>query len=132
MNRDAQKEIRERQLSNLFGELSELIPVFENKELTDIFIYGDGSVRAEHFLEGRIEFDVTIEESTRYNIIHYLSAMSDSSIDTWANPTLEGILPEYNFRVTAVLPPGCGPLKLHFVARQSKYSLLKNILRKNE
>ncbi|HOF86328.1 MAG TPA: ATPase, T2SS/T4P/T4SS family [Treponemataceae bacterium] len=105
MNRDAQKEIRERQLSNLFGELSELLPVFENKELTDIFIYGDGSVRAEHFLDGRVEFDITIEESTRYNIIHYLSAMSDSSIDTWANPTLEGILPDYNFRVTAVLPP---------------------------
>jgi len=105
MNSDAQKEIRERQLSNLFGELNTLLPVFENKELTDIFIYGDGSVRAEHFLDGRIDFDVIIDESTRYNIIHYLSAMSDSSIDTWVNPTLEGILPEYNFRVTAVLPP---------------------------
>ena len=105
MNADAQKEIRERQLANLFGELTSLIPVFEDKALTDIFIYGDGSVRAEHFLEGRIDCGVTVNENARYNIVHYLSAMSDSSIDTWSNPTLEGILPQYNFRVTAVIPP---------------------------
>ena len=105
MNADAQKEIRERQLANLYGELESLLPVFENKELTDIFIYGDGSVRAEHFLEGRIDAGIQVNETARYNIIHYLSAMADSSIDTWSNPTLEGILPGYNFRVTAVIPP---------------------------
>jgi type IV secretion system protein VirB11 len=105
MNADAQKEIRERQLSNLFGELNSLLPIFENKELTDIFIYGDGSVRAEHFLDGRIDTNINVPETARYNIVHYLSAMADSSIDTWANPTLEGILPQYNFRVTAVIPP---------------------------
>lgn len=105
MNADAQKEIRERQLANLYGELESLLPVFENKELTDIFIYGDGSVRAEHFLEGRIDSGIQVNETARYNIIHYLSAMADSSIDTWSNPTLEGILPGYNFRVTAVIPP---------------------------
>lgn len=105
MNADAQKQIHERQLSNLFGELQSLLPVFENKELTDIFVYGDGSVRAEHFLDGRIDTGLSIDETSRYNIVHYLSAMSDSSIDTWSNPTLEGILPQYNFRVTAVIPP---------------------------
>lgn len=102
---DAQKEIRERHLSNLFCELKVLLPVFENKELTDIFVYADGSVKAEHFLEGRIETHIQLSETTRYNIIHFLSAMGDRSIDTWENPTLEGILPKYNFRVTAVLPP---------------------------
>lgn len=105
MNADAQREIQERQLANLYGELESLLPVFENKELTDIFIYGDGSVRAEHFLEGRIVCHNKVSETARYNIVHYLSAMSNSSIDTWANPTLEGILPGYNFRVTAVIPP---------------------------
>lgn len=105
MNADAQREIQERQLANLYGELESLLPVFENKELTDIFIYGDGSVRAEHFLEGRIDCNNKVSETARYNIVHYLSAMSNSSIDTWANPTLEGILPGYNFRVTAVIPP---------------------------
>jgi type IV secretion system protein VirB11 len=105
MNADARQEILERQLANLYGELEPLLPVFENKELTDIFIYGDGSVRAEHFLEGRVDAHITVNETARYNIVHYLSAMADSSIDTWANPTLEGILPGYNFRVTAVIPP---------------------------
>ncbi len=105
MNADAQREIRERQLANLYGELECLLPVFENKELTDIFIYGDGSVRAEHFLEGRLDCRLQVSETARYNIVHYLSAMADSSIDTWSNPTLEGILPGYNFRVTAVIPP---------------------------
>lgn len=105
MNADAQNEIRERQLSNLFGELEMLFPVFENKELTDIFIYGDGSVIAEHFLTGRVETGIIVKETARYNIVHFLSAMSNTCIDTWQNPTLEGILPQYNFRVTAVLPP---------------------------
>jgi type IV secretion system protein VirB11 len=128
MNADAQKEILERQLANLFGELDALIPVFDNKELTDIFIYGDGSVRAEHFLEGRIDTGVVVTESARYNIIHFLAAMANSSIDTWNNPTLEGILPTYNFRVTAVIPPWVSSPEITFRRPPAKIFTLEEYL----
>ncbi len=128
MNAEAQKEIRERHLANLFGELTDLLPVFDNKELTDIFVYGDGSVRAEHFLDGRIDMKTTIDEVARYNIIHYLAAMADSSIDTWSNPTLEAILPEYNFRVTAVLPPWVTSPELTFRRPPAKIFTLEEYL----
>lgn len=128
MNADAQKEIYERQLSNLFGELQSLLPVFDNKELTDIFIYGDGSVRAEHFLDGRIDTGICVDEVSRYNIIHYLSAMADSSIDTWTNPTLEGIVPQYNFRVTAVLPPWVKSPEITFRRPPAKIFTLEEYL----
>ena len=52
MNADAQREIRERQLANLYGELDCLLPVFENKELTDIFIYGMEVSGQSIFLKG--------------------------------------------------------------------------------
>lgn len=128
MNADVQKEIRERQLSNLFGELTILLPVFDNKELTDIFIYSDGSVRAEHFLDGRIDTGIIIDEVSRYNIIHYLSAMAETSIDTWMNPTLEAILPDYNFRVTAVIPPWVRSPELTFRRPPAKIFTLEEYL----
>lgn len=122
---DVKTEIAERHKKNLFGELSALLEVFENKELTDIFIYGDGQVRAEHFIDGQIDCKLMINESTRYNIIHYLAAMSDISIDTWGNPTLEVILPDYNFRVTAVIPPWVKSPEITFRRPSSKIYTLE-------
>lgn len=125
MNADIQKEIHERHLSNLFGELTALIPIFEMKELTDIFVYGNGSVCAEHFIDGRTDMNLVVDETTRLNIIHYLSAMNDCSIDTWNNPTLEAILPTYNFRVTAVIPPWVKSPEITFRRPPSKIFTLE-------
>jgi type IV secretion system protein VirB11 len=101
----AAKEVRERHLVNLMGELSPLIPYLEKRELTNLYIYGDGRFTVEDFIDGRLETGITIAEDVRYRIIHYLASMEDTPIDTWANPTLEGILPRYNMRITAVIPP---------------------------
>jgi type IV secretion system protein VirB11 len=101
----AAKEVRERHLTNLMGELSPIIPYLEQRELTNLYIYGDGRFTVEHFIEGRIETEITLPEDARYRIIHYLASMEDTPIDTWVNPTLEGVLPRYNMRITAVLPP---------------------------
>jgi type IV secretion system protein VirB11 len=101
----AAKEVRERHLANLMGELSPLIPYLEKRELTNLYIYGDGRFTVEDFIDGRLETGVTVAEDARYRIIHYLASMEDTPIDTWTNPTLEGILPGYNMRITAVIPP---------------------------
>jgi type IV secretion system protein VirB11 len=101
----AAKEVRERQLSNLMRELSPLAPYLEKRELTNLYVYGDGKFMAEHFIDGRLDTGITLAEDARFRIIHYLASMDDTPIDTWANPTLEGVLPRYNMRITAVVPP---------------------------
>jgi type IV secretion system protein VirB11 len=101
----AAKEVRERHLANLMGELSPIAPYLEKRELTNLYIYGDGRLTVDDFIEGRLETGVTVAEDARYRIIHYLASMGDAPIDAWANPTLEGILPRYNMRITAVVPP---------------------------
>jgi type IV secretion system protein VirB11 len=87
------------------GELSPLVPYLEKRELTNLYLYGDGRFTVEDFIEGRKETGIRVSEDSRYRIIHYLASMEDTPIDTWGNPTLEGILPGYNMRITAVLPP---------------------------
>jgi type IV secretion system protein VirB11 len=101
----AAKEVRERHLTNLMGELSPLIPYLEKRELTNLYIYGDGRFTVDDFIDGRTETGITVAEDARYRIIHYLASMEDTPIDVWDNPTLEGILPRYNMRITAVVPP---------------------------
>jgi type IV secretion system protein VirB11 len=101
----AAKEVRERHLANLMRELSPVIPYLEKRELTNLYIYGDGKFTVEHFIEGALETGITLPEEARYRIIHYLASMEDTPIDTWANPTLEGVLPQYTMRITAVIPP---------------------------
>jgi type IV secretion system protein VirB11 len=38
-------------------------------------------------------------------IINSLASVSDTPIDKWERPTLESIIPKYNIRTTAIIPP---------------------------
>jgi type IV secretion system protein VirB11 len=38
-------------------------------------------------------------------IINSLASVSDTPIDKWERPTLESIIPRYNIRTTAIIPP---------------------------
>jgi type IV secretion system protein VirB11 len=98
-------EITSRHMWNLMAALEPLVPLLENKSLTDIHIYGDGKVKAEHFLDGNVDTGITLAEDARQRIINYLASMNDMSIDTWENPTLESVIPQYNFRLTSVQRP---------------------------
>jgi type IV secretion system protein VirB11 len=99
------EEVWKRHQANLMGELTPIIPYLEKRELTNLYIYGDGRFTVEHFIEGRLETEVRVSEDARYRIIYDLASMEDTPIDPWANPTLEAVLPLYNMRLTAVLPP---------------------------
>lgn len=104
-NPEVQEEIRKRHMMNLMGEMRDLIPFLEDKELTDIFVYSDGSVTIDHFIDGTKDTGLVLSVERRRRIIHYLASMAGTPIDTWREPTLEGIIPGYNARITGVLEP---------------------------
>jgi type IV secretion system protein VirB11 len=98
-------ESRKRQYENLMGDLKPLIPYFELKTVTNVFVYGGGTVQVEDFEKGIYDTDITLTAAERMRIINSLAGVSDTPIDRWARPTLESIIPKYNIRTTAILPP---------------------------
>lgn len=98
-------ESRERQMENLLSDLDKLIPHFENKNITDIYVYGDGQVQVNEFGIGPHNPDLVLTIPERMRIINSLASVSDTPIDKWERPTLESIIPKYNIRTTAIIPP---------------------------
>jgi type IV secretion system protein VirB11 len=98
-------ERRERHMTNLLSDLEKLIPFFETKTITDIYVYGQGNVYVEDFYKGSYDTGVVLTLSERLRIIYSLSSVVDIPIDKWARPTLESIIPKYNIRTTAIIDP---------------------------
>jgi type IV secretion system protein TrbB len=98
-------ERRERHMTNLLSDLEKLIPFFETKTITDIYVYGDGKVFIDDFFDGASDTGVVLTPPERLRIIYSLSSVVDSPIDKWARPTLESIIPKYNIRTTAIIDP---------------------------
>jgi type IV secretion system protein VirB11 len=96
---------RERRMSNLLSDLAPLLPYFNQKSVTNVYVHGDGRVQVEDFNTGLVEAPFSLSESDRLRIIYSLAGVSDTPIDKWERPTLESIIPDYNIRTTAILPP---------------------------
>jgi len=106
MGRDEDElERRSRQMENLLGDLEPLIPYFETPSITDVYVYGDGRVQASDFGKGVFDAGFSLAPIQRMRIINSLASVSDTPIDKWARPTLESIIPKYNVRTTAIMPP---------------------------
>jgi len=98
-------ESRARQMQNLLGDLEKLIPFFETKTITDVYVYGDGRIHVSDFEKGSYDTGIVLSVADRMRIINSLASVSDTPIDKWARPTLESIIPEYHIRTTAIVPP---------------------------
>jgi type IV secretion system protein TrbB len=98
-------ERQERHMANLLRDLNKLIPFFETKTITDIYVYGQGNVFVEDFEKGSYDTGIILSKSDRLRIIYSLSSVVDQPIDKWLRPTLESIIPKYNIRTTAILDP---------------------------
>jgi len=106
MGRDEDElERRKRHMTNLLSDLEKLIPFFETKTITDIYVYDDGNVFIEDFEKGSYDSGIVLSLSERLRIIYSLSSVVDIPIDKWARPTLESIIPKYNIRTTAIIDP---------------------------
>jgi type IV secretion system protein VirB11 len=98
-------ESQERHMTNLLSDLHKLIPLFETKTVTDVYVYGQGRVYANDFEKGSFDTGITLSPSERLRIIYSLSSVVDIPIDKWTRPTLESIIPKYNIRTTAIIDP---------------------------
>ncbi|MDR0730419.1 MAG: Flp pilus assembly complex ATPase component TadA [Treponema sp.] len=98
-------ERRKRQMENLLGDLEPLLPFFETKTVTNVFVYGDGTVQVDDFESGLYDAAERLTQAQRMRIINSLASVSDTPIDKWERPTLESIIPQYNIRTTAIVSP---------------------------
>ena len=98
-------EAQRRRMELLMEDLKPLIPYFEKKNTTDIFVYGSGNVSVEDFKEGVYNTDIVLSVNDRMRIINGLASISNTPIDKWEKPTLESIIPKYNIRTTAIIDP---------------------------
>jgi type IV secretion system protein VirB11 len=98
-------ERRARQTENLMGDLAPLIPFFETKSVTNVYVYGDGRVQVDDFERGVYDTGITLSPAGRTRIINSLASVSETPVDKWERPTLESVIPGYNIRTTAIVPP---------------------------
>jgi len=121
-------ESRARQMENLLSDLARLIPYFENKAITDIYIYGDGQVQVNEFGLKPYNPEIILTIPERMRIINSLASVSDTPIDKWERPTLESIIPKYNVRTTAILPPWTSSPEIAFRRPADKIFTLEDYL----
>jgi len=122
-------ELRERQMTNLLGDLKRLIPFFETKTITDVYVYGEGDVQVSDFEKGTYDTGIVLSPSERFRIINSLASVSDTPIDKWLRPTLESIIPKYNVRTTAIIPPWTTSPEITFRRPAEKIFTLEEYLR---
>lgn len=103
---DAQELVkRQRYEKNLFFDLKPLIPYLEDKNVTDVFVLGTGDVKISVFEKGIRYVDINLNVDQRFRIIYAISSILEKPINITELPKLEGVIPKYNARFTAMLPP---------------------------
>ena len=121
-------ELHERRMENLLGDLDRLIPFFEAKTVTDIYIYDGGNVCIKEFGKKAYESGITLTSAERMRIINSLSSVVDIPIDKWTRPTLESIIPKYNIRTTAIISPWLSSPQITFRRPADKIFTLEEYL----
>ena len=99
--------VRNRQMENLMGEIKELVPILDDKGVTDIFILQSGRIVYEHFIKGVIKTNIYYDKNKVTRIINYIASMQDDEIDK--HGVLETLLPKYDFRLEAITSPWVKP-----------------------
>ena len=129
MGRDEDEiEARRRRMENLLGDLERLIPFFETKTVTDIYVYGGGDVHVGEFAKETYNTGIVLSPPERMRIINSLASVSDAPIDKWLRPTLESIIPKYNVRTTAIIPPWTVSPEITFRRPPDKIFTLEDFL----
>jgi len=125
---DDRHESLERQMENLLGDLEKLIPFFDNKAVTDVYVYGGGNVHTSEFGKKTVDTGVVLSQSERLRIINSLASVSGTPIDKWLRPTLESIIPKYNIRTTAIISPWLASPQITFRRPADKIFTMEDYL----
>jgi type IV secretion system protein VirB11 len=92
-------------MENLLGDLGTLLEYFDTKTVLNVYVYGNGNVQVDDFEKGLYDTEKHLSPAQRMRIVNSLASVSETPIDKWERPTLESIIPKYNVRTTAILPP---------------------------
>jgi type IV secretion system protein VirB11 len=129
MGREEEKqEFRRRLTASLMGDLASLLPFFDVKTVTNVYVYGNGNVQVDDFERGVFEPGLRVGEAERMRIINGIASVSDTLIDYWERPTLEAVIPGYNIRTTAILPPWTESPEISFRRPADKIFTLEEYL----
>ena len=115
MGREEDEQEHQRRLTaNLMRDLGPLIPYFDSRSVTNVYVYGDGEVEVDDFNKGLYWAGFSLSTDDKMRIINSLASVSDIPIDLWEKPTLEAIIPKYKIRTTAILAPWLGCPEITF------------------
>ena len=129
MSKEEEKiEFHRRLMNNLLNDIAVLLPFFDLKTVTNVYVYGDGNVQVDDFEKGIYDPGINISVAGRMRIINSIASVSDTPIDYWARPTLEAIIPRYNIRTTAILPPWTESPEISFRRPADKIFTLEEYL----
>jgi len=126
-----EQEVQERLMENLMGDLHLLVPYFDTKSVTNVYVYSTGAVEIDDFDKGIYWTDFSLSVSDRMRIINSLASVTDTPIDRWEKPTLESIIPKYNIRTTAILPPWTKTPEITFRRPAEKVYTLEDYIASN-
>jgi type IV secretion system protein VirB11 len=93
-------------LDNLFADMGDLLPYLEEKQVTDVSVTDSGEIILKRFGEGKVCTGKYVGDETVRRILYAAAKLLGKSIDILTGiPTLEGVIPKYNARITGILPP---------------------------
>ncbi|MFI3257024.1 MAG: ATPase, T2SS/T4P/T4SS family [Spirochaetales bacterium] len=102
----AELEKKERLMCNLFGDMKALIKYLDDAAITDIAVQDTGEIIVSKFGKGRVCTGEALSDVSVRRIILSCAAVVGAKIDAYAGLSkLEAVIPKYNARITALLPP---------------------------
>lgn len=102
---ETQTTVKKRQMENLMGEMKELVPLFADRCVTNIYVTQSGRIMYDHFINGKVKTDIYFGKEKVLKIIYFIASMQNETIDPKEFPVLETLLPDYGFRLEAVIWP---------------------------
>lgn len=97
---------RERMITNLMNDLAMFIPYLEEPTVTDIAVPDSGELIVTRFGKGREFTGKIVPTYITERVIKATSAVIGKPLESYTGfPILEGIIPNYNARITAIMRP---------------------------
>lgn len=99
------KEVKDREIAIIKHSLQALAPLFEDDNITDIWVDVKGIVSYKKFGKERTNTIIILEAQKVKNIIVQIARHTDIPIDYINYPVFEGTIPIYEARLTGIFPP---------------------------
>ena len=102
----AELEKKNKAMNYLMSDLKPLKEYLEDDAITDIAVQDTGEIIISKFGKGRICTGMCLSDITVQRIILSCAKVVGAKIDAYSGlPKLEAVIPQYNARITGLIPP---------------------------